>query len=151
MSTEQIAQNVVSGIKVLAAVAKTESKLIPYATFIAGFFPGAASVLSAIQIAQPYIDKAIAAAPVVETAISEGIPILEAIDNSGPNVLSSIKKAIAIYTNADPSTPETSMTENDVSDDEAAIAAGPIMFGRAWTAEETQRWFDQASGVNNRF
>jgi len=38
------------------------------------------------------------------------------------------------------------MTADDVSDREALRAAGPIMFGRQWTAEEEARWFDMAKG-----
>lgn len=143
---QQVAQNVAQGIEVLATIGRTERTIMPYATFIAGFFPGVASVLAAIQIAQPYIDKAIAAAPAVEAAITSGAPIFDAIQQAGPSVLTHIKEAFAIFANTDPTRPEIGITAADVSNEDALRAAGPILFGRAWTTQEEARLFAKADG-----
>lgn len=149
-SGKDIAGGIAKGIEVLAKIGQIEHNVMPYATFIAGFFPGAASVLAAIAIAQPYIDKAVAAAPLLEKAVSDGAPIIDAIQSSGPGVLSSLKHAYAIFANADPARPEEGMTAADVSDEEAVKFAGPVMLGRPWTAEEEARFFAKADGSGMR-
>ena len=142
----EIAHGVATGISVLARIASVEKNVMPYATFIAGFFPGAASILSAIAIAQPWIDKAVAAAPAIEAGIEAGAPIIDAIQNAGPQVMTNIKTAYATLANADPSIEESYASPDEVSDETAAQFAGPVLFGRPWTQEETQRWFDKATG-----
>lgn len=140
----QVAQRVAAGIAVVAKIAAVEKGVMPYATFIAGFFPGAASVLSAIAIAQPFIDKAIAAAPAVEEAVIAGAPIIGALQANGPEVLDHLKTAFAIFHNSIPGSPQ--IAPADVSDETAVRFAGPVMFGRPWTQEEQQRAWDKATG-----
>ncbi len=144
----EIAHGVATGIGVLAKIATVEKNVMPYATFIAGFFPGAASILSAIAIAQPWIDKAVAAAPAIEAGIEAGAPIIDAINQAGPQVLTHIKTAIAVLSNADPEIPGTAMTAADVTDGDAVAAAGPLIMGRRWTQAETQRFWDKADGTS---
>jgi len=144
---EEIAARVANGIRVIASIAAVESRVMPYATFVAGFFPGMASILAAVQIAQPWIDKAIAAAPAIEAGIEAGAPILDAINNAGPQVLTHIKTAYAIMVNADPARPEEGLTADDIPDMDAVAITAPMVLGRQWTDEETQRWFDRATGT----
>lgn len=145
MSVESVAQNVAKGIGVIAEIGSVESRIMPYATFIAGFFPGAASILAAIQIAQPFIDKAVAAAPLVQTAILDGVPIYEAIDNNAPQMIGHIKQAIAIFRNGDPSDP-VGITADDISDGEAMKAASILTIGRPMTADEEEALFKRTKG-----
>lgn len=145
-SAQDLTRRVANGIEVLATIGRIEKNVMPYATFIAGFFPGAASVLSAIAIAQPYIDKLVTAAPAVEAAVVAGAPILQAIHDSGPSVLQHVKQVFAIFANADPARPETGLTADDVSDADAVTFAGPLLLGRPWTDAETQRYWDKATG-----
>lgn len=139
--TSDLAIQVAKGIQVVAEVATVESRLMPYAMMIAGLFPGAASVLAAISIAQPYIDKAVAAAPAIEAAVVAGAPIIDAIQTDGPEVLAHIKTAYSIMASATGAT----VAVEDVSDSIAIKFAGKI-FHHEWTQEETQRYWDKATG-----
>lgn len=145
MSATQIANAVATGAGIVGNVAGVAGNVLPYINLVAGFFPGAASVISAIQIAQPIIAKIAAVAPVAVKAIEAGGPIFEAIDKASPALLPHIKDLYAVFANADPTRPETAMVGSKVSDEQALAFAGPVLLGRPWTSEETQRWFDKAS------
>jgi hypothetical protein len=146
MSATTIAKQISGGIGVVGSIAGTAQSVLPWVNLVAGFFPGAASVISALQIAAPIIQKISEIAPVAVQAIEAGQPIFDAIEKAGPDLLPHIKALYATFANADPTRPETEMTADDVSDREALAFAGPVLFGREWTQEETQRWWDKATG-----
>ena len=133
----QIAANIAKGIEIVAKIAAVEEKVMPYAMLIGGLFPGVASALSIIAIAQPWIDKAVAAAPAVEAAVQAGAPIIDAINSAGPQVLDHFKQALAVYRGGSP---------QEISDNLAIEAFAPMVLGRNWTEEEQNRWFERASG-----
>lgn len=140
----------VSGIaSTVGSVAGIAGNVLPWINLVAGFFPGAASVLSAIQIATPIIERIAKAAPIAVNSIEAGKPIFQAIDQASPALLPHIKELYAVFANADPTRPETAMTAADVSDKEALAFAGPVLFGRPWTRAEEERWFEQASNIGN--
>lgn len=141
MSTADTAINIT---KLIGVAASFGQSALPVARFIAGWFPGAGPVLDAITIAIPIIDRIVAAKPAAEKAIEAGRPVLDALDKASPALMESLKELYAIAVNHDPVRPETNLTADDVSDGEVAAFAGPVLFGRAWTKEEEQRWFDRA-------
>jgi len=129
-----------------ALMVRVGKPALPIAQFIAGFVPGLAPAIQVLSIAGPIIEKIAAGAPVAAKAIEAGRPIIEAIQSAGPTMLPSLKQLFAIAVNADPNRPEENATAADVSDDQAIAFAGHALFGRPWTAEETQRWWDKAQG-----
>lgn len=146
MNAVTIAKGLETGISIVGSTAGIANKVLPWVNLVAGFFPGAASVIAALQIAAPIIEKIAVVAPIAVKAIEAGTPIFNAIDGASPDLLSHIKQLYAVFANADPSRPETGMTAADVSDQEATAFAGPVLMGRAWTDEEQQRWWDRQDG-----
>lgn len=145
-----IADTAISVTEAVGNAARLATKIggaaLPIVQFVAGFFPGAAPLVQVLSIAAPIIERIAIGAPIAVTAINQGRPIIEAIQTAGPQLLSSLKQLYAIAVNNDPARSETNLTADDVSDAEAAAFAGPVLFGRRWTNEETQRWYDRAQG-----
>jgi hypothetical protein len=113
---------------------------LPVATFIAGFFPGAAPVLQAITIALPIIKKIAIAAPVVAKAIEQGRPIINAIEAAGPGMLPNLKELLAIAMNHDPSIPETNLTAANISNEDVATFARQSFFARSFFTPQDERF-----------
>ena len=133
--------------QVAALAAKIGNGALPIAEFIAGFFPGAAPVIQVLKIAAPIFDKIVAAAPIVKNTIERSGPLIEAVELVAPEFLGSLKQLYAIAVNHDPKRPEVNMTADDVTTEQAMDFGGPILLGRRWTNEETQRWWDRMSGA----
>lgn len=147
MSAVTIAQSIEKDVAIVGEVSSVAVKIEPWINLVGGLFPGVTSVLAAIQIAAPIIQKIAVSAPIATQAIEAGMPVFEAIDKASPELLAHIKALYAIFTNADPTRPETNMTADDVSDVEALAFAGPVLLGRAWTQPELERWWDVAKGT----
>lgn len=127
ITSETIANTAVSITNLVGHVAAFGEQALPVAQFLAGFFPGMAPVLQAIQVAAPILEKIAAGAPQVSNAINAGRPIIDAVITNGPAVLDPLKELYAIAVNHDPARPETAMTAQNVSDD-TAVAYGGIVF-----------------------
>lgn len=87
----------------------------------------------------PIVERVAAGVPLVEKLIADGHDALDAVEKATPDFLPNLKKlaALAIYGNTD----ATATTA------QAMEYAGPVLLGRPWTQEETQRWFDKAQGM----
>lgn len=144
--TTQIADVAVNVTDLIGGIAKFGANALPVARLVAGFFPGLGSVLAAIEIAQPIIQKITAGAPIVVDLINKGRPILDAIAEAGPGMLPNFKKLYAIAVNHDPARPETDMTAADVDDDEVAEFAQGVIFTPGWTNAETELHWKLAQG-----
>lgn len=149
MSFVDTAVSVTTFVGNAAALAvKVGKPALPIAQFIAGFVPGLAPAIQVLSIAEPIIEKIAAGAPIAVKAIEAGRPIFDAIQTAGPKMLPALKDLYAIAVNADPARPETHLIAANVTDDQALAFAGPVLLGRPWTKEETQRWWDRAQGVH---
>ena len=151
MSAQDTAKTIHDILGVTGAVATGAQgieRLAPAIELIAGFFPGAASVVAALQLAEPYIEMVSRAAPAVRHAIESGAPVFKAIDDT-PDLMAAIKEVVAALTNGDPIQKPMGepLTADDISDEDAIKFAGPLLMGRKWTADEQQRWWDRASAV----
>lgn len=140
-----VVDTAVNVTNLIGGIAKFGTNALPVARFIAGFFPGLGSVLAAIEIAAPIIQKIAIAAPIIADAIDKGRPIIDAIAATGPGMLPNFKALYAIAVNHDPARPETAMTAADVSDQDAAKFAG-VVFTPGRTNEEQQQEWDRAQG-----
>lgn len=146
MDAETIAHDAAIGITVVGKVASGIDHVLPWLMLAGGLVPGADTVLAALQIARPVLERIAAVAPVAVAAINDGEPIIAAIDRAGPQVLADLKDMLAIVTSAKIG---VRITRDDVSDADAYAFAGPLMLGRVWTDAETQGWWDRASGQSN--
>lgn len=109
------------GIRVVGGIASVEEKVMPWAIMLAGLVPGAATVLGAIALAQPYIDQVAAHAPQVANLVdNEGVPVLDAINRVAPKILDHVKSAVAILRQGDPTL--SHVTAGDIADAVAAEA-----------------------------
>lgn len=109
------------------------------AQFAAKLIPGGGVILDAIEIAMPYIVKAAAVAPQIQTAINTGMPIIAAIDEHAPKVMKEFKAIFATAVNHDPERVETKMTAADVSDEQALAFIGSI-FERSFFSPQDPRF-----------
>ena len=141
-----VADTAITVTQVVGSLARYGKQAAPVARFIASFIPGLAPVVAAVDMAAPWLEKIAAAAPAVEQALDKGRPIFDAIEKTAPDVLPALKNVYAIAGNHDPARPETDLKAADVTDAQVAGFTGAVLFGRAWTQEETQRWFDKAQG-----
>lgn len=129
----------------IAKVASFGEKAMPVAQLIASIIPGGGVVVSAIGLALPYIQKAAAAAPAVNAAIAAGVPIAEAIQKNGPDLLTSIREIYAIAVNHDPERKETDLTGAAVSNAQVQNFAATFMFGYKMTQAEENAYHDRFS------
>lgn len=116
---------------------------MPVAEFMAGFIPGLRPALQVLQVATPIIAKIAEGAPTAAKLIEKGRPVIEAIQDAGPDMMVEFRKLIALAINADPKREEQHMEAADVSDREVVKFAGPVLLGRAWTLEEEHEHFDR--------
>lgn len=136
----------ISIVELVGRAAAFGESALPVAQFIAGWIPGGGPVLQAITAALPIIRKIAAGASVATKALEAGRPIIEAVEKSGPGVMTHVRELLAIAINHDPDRPETNMTAADVTDKEVEKFA-TLVFTPGWTNEETQVWWDRASSV----
>lgn len=123
------------------------TKVLPILDALAAWapIPYVGAIVHALDIAAPYVAKVATAAPIIEQAISQGVPIAEAFQQHGPALFGSFKSLFAIATNADPANAGTpAITASDVSDEQAFHFAGNTILGRRWTDEEYRLWWDRA-------
>ena len=108
--------------------------------------PYFAAIVHTLDITAPYVTRIATAAPLIEKAILAGVPIAEAIQQHGPDLIGSLKQVYTIAMNSDPTRrdqPTISVTE--VTDEQVFHFAGPVLLGRRWTDEEYQRWWERDS------
>lgn len=115
----------------------------PFASFI----PYYSQAMAVMKIAEPIVERIAAAAPAADRAIEAGRPLIEMAQSQLPRILPDVKALLAIAINHDPERPEENLTAADIGDDEAKAFAGPVLFGRRWTREEENRWFDWQSDL----
>lgn len=114
-TSQQIVDDVASGIKILGAIASVEEKVEPYAVFISSFVPGLGSAVAAVALAQPYIDKVAQYAPQVAAVVqNEGVPIVDAMRAVGPDIVDHVKTAVALLQRSDPTL--SHVTVADIAD-----------------------------------
>lgn len=144
-----IAKTTLSITDIIMNVAAFGKKSLPVAEFVAGFLPGGGVVASAIRIASNAIATIDRFGPGVRNIVVTGTPVIDAIQQQGPDLVRAIKELYAIAINADPERPELSIAAPDVKTEDAleAFAGQNSMFGRTWTNDEYQRWWDKAQGV----
>lgn len=128
---------------IIARVASFGQQALPVAQLIAGIIPGGGVVVSAIGAALPYIAKVTAAAPIIHKAVAAGVPIADALQNNGADLLHAVKEIYAIAVNADPERPEQRMTGSDVSTKQIAAFMPQVLFGGALTQEQENALFDR--------
>lgn len=134
---------------VIAKVASFGEKAMPVAQLIASLIPGGGVVVSAIGLALPYIQKTVAAAPAVNAAIAAGVPIAEAIQRNGPDLMASLREIYAIAVNHDPERKETNLTGAAVPEAQVQKFATTFMIGYKLTQEEENAYFDRF-GIGNQ-
>lgn len=118
---QRLVHGVAEGVKIIGGIASVEEKVMPWAMMIAGLVPGAATVLGAIALAQPYIDKAAEYAPQVANLVdNEGVPVLDAINRVAPPILDHVKNAITTLRSSDPTL--SHVTAAEIADAVAAEA-----------------------------
>lgn len=138
----------ISFTDVVAKIAVGGEKAIAFLDLVAPWlpFPFVAAIVHTLDVAAPYVTKVAQAAPIVEQAIAAGVPIAEAIQQHGPDLLGSLKEIFAIASNNAPYQQNpTAITAADVSDHTAAVLAG-IIFTPGRTNEEQQREWGRAQG-----
>jgi hypothetical protein len=148
MDIARSASTVTSITDLIGRVAGFGDKALDVAELVAGLFPGGGTVVAAIRAADGIIERIEQAAPKVRGAIEAGVPIAEAAQQHGPALIDNLKALYAIAVNADPERPEILLKAPQVSTEQALHFAAPVLLGRAWTAEETQRWYDRAQGLS---
>ncbi|MDB6098306.1 MAG: hypothetical protein JWN58_1009 [Gammaproteobacteria bacterium] len=148
MDIAKTAAGVTSITDLIGRVAGFGDRALDVAELVAGLFPGGGTVVAAIRAADNVIERIAAAAPKVRAAVEAGAPIVEAAQQHGPALIENLKALYAIAVNADPERPETSLHAGDVTTQQAASFAVPVLLVHGWTEEETNRWYDRAQGLS---
>ena len=113
--SQTLVDDVAKGVKIIGEIASVEEKVMPYAMMIGGLFPGVATVLGAIALAQPYIDKVAQYAPQVSDVIEQkGVPVVDAIRQVEPALMGHIKSAYSALAAADPTL--SNLSAGEISD-----------------------------------
>jgi len=137
----------VSLTEFIGTVAKVASDVgpyaIPFARLAALAFPWGGTALAVLETAQPYLLRVAAGAPVAAKLIQNGRPVIEAFNKAQPALLDNLKELYAIAVNNDPARPETNLTAADVDDMDVLAFCGPVLFGRRWTNEEMQEYWNR--------
>lgn len=145
MTAVTIARQIEAFAKIAGEVAGAADSIAPYAMIVAGLFPGAASVLAGLQVAEPIIKKIAQIAPAAVQAIETGMPILAAFDKT-PELMPELKNLYSVLSAADPTVP--TMAPSEITDRQAVILAGPLLIGRQWTSDELERWWDKPGSAH---
>ncbi len=134
----------ISFTDLIGRLAVAGEKALPVIDAIAAWapIPYVGAIVHALDVAAPYVAKVAIAAPIIEQAIAQGVPIAEAIQQHGPALIYNFKQLFAIAANADPdSAGKPIILANDVTDDQMFHFAGNTILGRRWTDDEYQRWW----------
>lgn len=146
--THTIVHNAAVLVEGAGGAAKVASYVLPVVGLFAGLIPGGGTVISAMQIAAPWVEKVAAGAPVLAKLIEQGEPIIDAVRKAGPDMLPGIKHLISIATGTNDAVP--TLAPDEVTDEmvEAFVRdTGPALLGKKWTVEEEDRHFARASAV----
>jgi hypothetical protein len=114
---------------------------------LAGLIPYLPQVQAVMRIADPIIEKIATMAPAVHGLIEAGRPAIEVAQAVAPAVLGHFKDLLAIALTHEPFAFNPALARQAISDAQAFAFAGLVLVGRPWTAEETQRWNDKATGA----
>ena len=147
----KVGQGVISFTDLIGRLAVAGEKALPVIDAIAAWapIPYVGAIVHALDIAAPYIAKVAVAAPIVEQAISQGVPIAQAIQQHGPALFGDLKQIFAIASNNDPANRgQPTITADEVNDNQAFHFAGNAILGRRWTDDEYQRYWAQATGAH---
>lgn len=160
MDVAKIAATGSSVVNVIGRLAVLGGDVLPVLRIVADWspipIPFLSPVVSALELAQPWIVKIAAGAPIVEKAIEQGTPIAIALQEHGPAVFESFRQLFAIAVNADPKRTGPALTVADV--DDAAVAefatqsyrfAGKALFGQRWTDEQYELAWARQSRVTD--
>ena len=142
----KVGQQAITFTDLIGRLAAAGEKALPVIDAIAAWapIPYVGAIVHALDIAAPYITKVATAAPIIEQAISNGVPIAEALQQHGPALFGNFKELFAIASNNDPAQKgQPQITAADVTDEQAFHFAGNAILGRKWTDEETQRWWSR--------
>ena len=145
----KVGQQAISFTDLIGRLAVGGEKALPIIDAIAAWvpIPYVGAIVHALDVAAPYVAKVAVAAPIVEQAIAQGVPIAKAMQAHGPALLGDFKQLFAIASNNDPAQKgQPQITAANVSDEQVFHFAGNTILGRKWTDEETQRWWDRAQG-----
>lgn len=135
LTSQKIVSDAATGIKIIGDIASVEKRVMPYAMMIGGLFPGVATVLAAVSIAQPYIDKVAEYAPQVATLVQDrGVPVIDAIKSVAPSALGHLKSAYAALAKADPTLSHVTLA--DITDAMAAEMFKTLMAGSFFTPQD---------------
>lgn len=145
-STEVLAQGAINVTDLIGKLAGLGAKALPAARIFFDFVPvpWAGAVVDALTIAAPYLNGVATAAPIIDQAITDGVPVIDALRAQGPKLLLDFKALYAVAVNHDPARPETLMTAADVTDEQAGSFAGSI-FSRSFFSPQDPR-FDRGMG-----
>lgn len=150
MTTPTLADNAVSFVDLigqLAGLGQSIEKVRPVVHIIAQWapIPYLTQIDHVLDVAAPYLDKVTAAMPAVRSAVDQqGRPLLDVIQDHGPDLLHAFRSIIAITTNNDPTKPQPAAEAiaADVTGPDVAHFAG-IVFTPGRTNEEQQREWDR--------
>lgn len=145
----KIGATAISFTDLIGRLAAAGEKALPVIDAIAAWapIPYIGAIVHALDVAAPYVTKVAQAAPIIEAAIANGVPIAEAIQQHGPALFDNFKQLFAIASNNDPANAgKSNISAADVTDEQTFHFAGNTILGRRWTDEETQRWWDRAQG-----
>jgi len=149
MDIQAAANRAISFTDLVGRLASAGTKALPMIDALAAWapIPYVGAIVHALDVAAPYVQDVAMAAPIVERAISQGVPIAEVLQQNGPALFNSLKQLYAIAASNDPTRKGLPpVTAADVSDEQAFHFAGNTFLGRRWTDEEYQRWWDHAQG-----
>lgn len=143
MTAATLADNAISFTDLIGRLAGVGGKVEPVIHVLAQWvpIPYLAQIDNALDLAAPYLAKIQLAAPIVSQAIDKsGRPVLDALQEHGPDLLAAVKSVYAIAVNHDPARPEQNLTAADVSDSVAAAYGAHIFTPGRTNAEQQREW-----------
>lgn len=145
----KVGQQAITFTDLIGRLAIAGEKALPVIDAIAAWapIPYVGAIVHALDIAAPYVAKVAMAAPIIEQAIGQGVPIAEALQQHGPALFGDFKQIFVIASNNDPAQKgQPTITAADVTDEQVFHFAGPAIFGKRWTDEEMQSEWKRAEG-----
>lgn len=158
VDVRKIADGAGSVVDIVGRVASIGKEGLPILRLVADWspipIPFLSPIVSALEIGLPYVEKISAAAPIIHKAIDAGVPIAQAVQQHGPDLLEAFRNLYAIATNADPLVAKK-ITPTQVTDEQAlgfaaqsyAFSGKALFGGRRWTDDEYRLWWGRQSNV----